>query len=62
MDAAFLLTVGVFSCLQYISSGVFLHLQLIILAFLLTVGAFLLTVLACLLTVGAFLLTVEKCV
>ena len=41
-------------------SGAF-YLQLTILAFLLTVGAFLLTILASLLTVGAFLLTVGKC-
>ena len=41
-------------------SGAF-YLRLTILAFLLTVGAFLLTILASLLTVGAFLLTVGKC-
>ena len=38
------------------------HLQLTILAFLLTVGAFSLTILAFLLTIGALLLTVGKCV
>ena len=41
-------------------SGAF-YLQLTILAFLLTVGAFWLTILASLLTIGAFLLAMGKC-
>ena len=40
-------------------SGAF-YLQLTILAFLLTIGVFLLTALASLLTIGAFLLTMES--
>ena len=55
MDAAFLPTIGSF----LLTVEVF-YLQLTILAFLLTIGAFSLTVLASLLTVGAFCLQWES--
>ena len=55
LDAAFLLTVGSFLLTVELS-----YLQLTILAFLLTVGAFRLTILASLLTVGAFCLQWES--
>ena len=57
MDAAFF----AYSWKLPAYSGAF-YLQLTILAFLLTAGAFSLTILAFLLTIGAFLLTVGKCV